>query len=176
MSHKITAERRQMIVNWVFKKGLCKTSINVSNKVLMKIYLDFTGNHAFKSNVCSCLWTYINKYSNFKGCKPVETKLKSKPKEKAKTDFYSSKRWKKLRVEAFIKYGRRCVLCGRTVQTDNDVVLTVDHIKPRSTHPELSYDIDNLMPLCSDCNEGKGSWCSIDFRIPEQSIDKKEDV
>ena len=150
MSHKITAERRQMIVNWVFKNELCSTNNNVSNKSLIKIYRNFTGNHALKSNVCSCLWDYINRVSNFKGCKPVKTKAK----EKAKTDFYSTKRWKKLRVEALVKYGRCCVLCGRTVQNDN-IVLTVDHIKPRADFPELEWDINNLMPLCQDCNEGK---------------------
>ena len=162
MSHKITAERRQMIVNWVFKKGLCTTNNNVSNKTLIKIYRHLTGNHALKSNVCSCLWAHINSVSNFKGCKPVETK--PKPKAKKPVDFYSSKRWKRLRVEAFIKYGRKCCLCGRGVE--DGAKLTVDHIVPRSAHPEseFSYNIENLQILCKRCNDGKSDDYSEKWR------------
>ena len=36
-------------------------------------------------------------------------------------------------------------------------MLEVDHIKPRSTHPELALDFDNLQVLCHDCNQGKGN-------------------
>jgi len=174
LSHKITAERRQMIVNWVFKNELCGTNYNVSNKVLMRVYKQLTGNHALKSNVCSCLWAHINTVSNFKGCKPVETKPrekskpKSKPKSKKYVDFYSSKRWKKLRIKAFEKYGRHCILCNRTPEADG-IVLTVHHTLPRSKNPESEYDITNLQILCEECHkrinkyvQGTGCNQSID--------------
>lgn len=35
-----------------------------------------------------------------------------------------------------------------------DKVIHVDHIKPRSTFPQLEMDINNLQILCVDCNMG----------------------
>jgi 5-methylcytosine-specific restriction endonuclease McrA len=42
--------------------------------------------------------------------------------------------------------------------------LNVDHIKPRRRFPELSLDPDNLQVLCGNCNTGKGSWDTTDWR------------
>ena len=46
-----------------------------------------------------------------------------------------------------------------------NVELHVDHIKPRSKHPELELDINNLQILCKDCNLGKSNTDSIDYRF-----------
>ncbi len=35
--------------------------------------------------------------------------------------------------------------------------LTLDHVKSRSRHPELRFDLSNLKPACGACNELKGS-------------------
>lgn len=70
------------------------------------------------------------------------------------TEFYRSRSWQNLRYEAFKRYGKRCALCGRSPA--DGVILHVDHIKPRSKHPELALDINNLQILCEDCNMGKG--------------------
>lgn len=40
-----------------------------------------------------------------------------------------------------------CEICGK------DNFLQVHHILPRSSHPELSLDIENLMVLCKDCHK-----------------------
>jgi hypothetical protein len=85
-----------------------------------------------------------------------------KPKDYSKANFLKSYEWRKLRMEALIKYGRKCVCCGATPETG--AVMNVDHIKPRKTHPELALDINNLQVLCSDCNHGKGNWDSTDWR------------
>ncbi|GIU02454.1 HNH endonuclease [Shewanella algidipiscicola] len=77
-------------------------------------------------------------------------------------DFYKSKAWLKLRLEALERYGRRCVSCGASVQTG--VVLHVDHIKPRSRYPELALDINNLQILCEACNLGKMASMEQDWR------------
>ena len=71
---------------------------------------------------------------------------------KTRKDFYSSRLWKILRYQAFEKYGNACQCCGATPQ---DVPLHVDHIQPRSTHPHLELDLNNLQILCEDCNAGK---------------------
>ena len=65
-------------------------------------------------------------------------------------------------MEAIKKYGTRCMCCGASPK--DGVVINVDHIKPRKTHPELSLDMDNLQILCDACNHGKGNWDTTDWR------------
>ncbi len=79
-----------------------------------------------------------------------------------KDEFLSSYRWRKLRYEALKLNNGCCCLCSRG--RPHGVVLHVDHIKPRRTHPELALVLDNLQVLCEDCNHGKGNWDSTDWR------------
>ena len=72
---------------------------------------------------------------------------------KSSKAFYKSREWKILRYAAFELYGNSCICCG--AKPNDDVVLHVDHIKPRSLYPELELDINNLQILCADCNIGK---------------------
>lgn len=92
---------------------------------------------------------------------PSDVKI-TKTKNVASNNFLSTYEWRKLRMEALIKYGRKCACCGAT--PESGAIMNVDHIKPRKTHPELALDIDNLQILCSDCNHGKGNWDSTDWR------------
>lgn len=71
----------------------------------------------------------------------------------------TNQRWLKLRYQAFLRYGRKCCLCG---SNDN---LQVDHIKPKSKYPNLVYDIENLQILCKACNFGKSNKYKNDWRI-----------
>ena len=77
-------------------------------------------------------------------------------------NFYSSREWHKLRYEALLKHGRRCMCCGSDHK--EGARLHVDHIKPISKYPGLMRDIDNLQILCALCNSGKGSWDETDWR------------
>jgi hypothetical protein len=79
-------------------------------------------------------------------------------------EFFGSRMWKELRYFAIRKYGRKCLACG--AGPDTGKTLHVDHIKPRLTHPELQWDINNLQVLCEDCNIGKGWRDSTDWRGP----------
>jgi 5-methylcytosine-specific restriction endonuclease McrA len=74
--------------------------------------------------------------------------------------FYTSEDWLRARYSAFKRYGRKCCVCGA-----ENTELHVDHIKPRSLHPELELDIDNLQIMCRDCNIGKKNTDSVDWRI-----------
>ncbi len=67
--------------------------------------------------------------------------------------FYSSKEWSNLKAAAFEKYGNKCACCGRSPL--HNVIMHVDHIKPRSKYPALALDINNLQILCDICNIGK---------------------
>ncbi|MGI9435163.1 MAG: HNH endonuclease signature motif containing protein [Geminicoccaceae bacterium] len=79
--------------------------------------------------------------------------------------FYRSHRWRRLRVDALeanrARYGLlACECCGMV-----DVrSWHVDHIYPRSTHPELALDPDNLQVLCDACNIGKGTAYTTNWR------------
>jgi 5-methylcytosine-specific restriction endonuclease McrA len=75
--------------------------------------------------------------------------------------FYTSDNWRRLRYEAIIKYGRKCMACGAV---GPGVVFHVDHIKPRSQFPHLELNIDNLQVLCESCNIGKSNWDQTDWR------------
>ena len=87
---------------------------------------------------------------------------------KSADDFLSSFEWRKLRMQALIKYGPKCMCCGATPATG--AVMNVDHIKPRKTHPNLALDINNLQVLCGACNHGKGNWDQTDWRVQSGSI------
>jgi len=76
--------------------------------------------------------------------------------------FLESYAWRKLRMEALIKYGRRCQCCGTTPEFGG--VMNVDHIKPRKLFPDLALQLDNLQVLCHQCNHGKGNWDQTDWR------------
>lgn len=81
---------------------------------------------------------------------------------KIRVSFYDSREWKALRYQALKLNDGRCQLCGRT--RSDGVKLHVDHIKPRSRHPELQLELGNLQVLCEDCNLGKGNKCVRDWR------------
>jgi len=140
------------------------------------------------SYICS---KYVERYPNAYKPKPAPAKKKSKAQKRAaaalrranreakpknirrhsvkvsginvtSTDFLSTYAWRKLRMEALIKYGRKCMCCGATPATG--AVMNVDHIKPRKFFPSLALDINNLQVLCHECNHGKGNWDQSDWR------------
>lgn len=79
--------------------------------------------------------------------------------------FYRSYKWRRLRVDTLEanreRYGMlACECCGMM-----DVgAFHVDHIYPRSTHPELALDPKNLQVLCDACNIGKGTAYTTNWR------------
>jgi len=60
------------------------------------------------------------------------------------------KQWFKLHNEPYYT----CNYCHKWL-TKNET--TLDHVKSRSRHPELRFDLDNLVPCCYKCNYEKGS-------------------
>jgi len=82
--------------------------------------------------------------------------------------FYRSYRWRRLRIDALEanrdRYGALTCECCLTTTTGQ---WHVDHVQPRSTHPELALEPANLQVLCADCNLGKGTRYSTDWRAEE---------
>jgi hypothetical protein len=73
--------------------------------------------------------------------------------------FFRTGVWKRLRKKAMEYYGCACMRCGNR-NTKNHV----DHIYPRSKHPELELEFCNLQILCKDCNELKSNIYIWDLR------------
>ena len=113
-----------------------------------KIIYEFCEKHKLKTRKL----TYIDP------TKSIFVKKKKKRKEKG---FYFTSEWRELRYKALLLHGRKCMCCGAAPPY---VTLHVDHIKPRSKHPELQLDISNLQVLCEDCNLGKSNKDKTDFR------------
>jgi 5-methylcytosine-specific restriction endonuclease McrA len=84
-----------------------------------------------------------------------------------KTGQYHGKRYKKWQLAVFKRDGYRCVECG----SGNN--LTADHIKPRVTHPELFYDVDNGRTLCDDCRvkDMLEGWAEGKYRKGRQTVE-----
>ncbi len=128
----------------------------------------------------------VNGYSPGEGERKRETAKKKKREKKqrkkiraaerktAKTgdvnskEFLESYEWRKLRMRVLQAYGARCQCCGRS--SVDDVVIHVDHIKPRRKYPELALEFNNLQVLCHECNHGKGNWDETDWRGPRLAV------
>ncbi|MCR4319780.1 MAG: HNH endonuclease [Candidatus Brocadiaceae bacterium] len=104
---------------------------------------------------------YIGK-TKIPKAKVISVKEYRQKKRKRDDDFFSSREWQELRYRALTTYGRRCMCCGATPK--DRIVLHVDHIKPRSKHPDLELSFSNLQVLCEACNMGKSNKSSEDFR------------
>lgn len=74
-------------------------------------------------------------------------------------DFYKTREWRDVRYKALVRFGKKCQACGET-----NGYIHVDHILPRSKHPKLELDIENLQVLCEACNIGKSNTDTTDWR------------
>jgi hypothetical protein len=61
----------------------------------------------------------------------------------------------RVRAEVLRLCRERCQMCGKTPQK-HDVVLVIDHKKPRSWGG--TNDLENLWALCEECNAGKKAY------------------
>ena len=74
-------------------------------------------------------------------------------------EFYKTREWREVRYKALVKFGKKCQACGET-----SGYIHVDHILPRSKHPDKELDINNLQVLCEACNIGKSNTDTTDWR------------
>ena len=83
--------------------------------------------------------------------------------KKTAKQFLKSHEWRAVRYRVLERYDCKCMACGRSPKS-HGVAIHVDHIKPRSTHPHLALEFDNLQLLCEDCNLGKSNKYRTDWR------------
>lgn len=74
-------------------------------------------------------------------------------------EFYRTREWRDVRYKALVRFGKKCMACGET-----GGYIHVDHILPRSKHPDKELDIENLQVLCEACNIGKSNTDTTDWR------------
>jgi 5-methylcytosine-specific restriction endonuclease McrA len=77
--------------------------------------------------------------------------------------FYLTNQWLYLKKEVHKLYQCGCMKCGKIEGETH-----IDHILPRSLHPELQYSIHNLQILCKDCNMEKSNKHNTDYRTELQ--------
>lgn len=93
--------------------------------------------------------------------KPKLTPYTEQYAAKAK-EFYFSPAWRYLRYDVFLRDGKICAVCGAT--PEDGTRLHVDHIIPLRQDWSLRLKAENLQVLCEECNQGKGSRDSTDWR------------
>lgn len=93
--------------------------------------------------------------------KPKLTPYTEQYAAKAK-EFYLSPAWRYLRYDVFLRDGKICAVCGAT--PEDGTRLHVDHIIPLRQDWSLRLKAENLQVLCEECNQGKGSRDSTDWR------------
>lgn len=74
--------------------------------------------------------------------------------------FFKGEKWLELRREVLNLYGAVCMKCG---EEGNHV----DHIKPKSIHYDLIYEVNNLQVLCAKCNIEKSYLYEEDYRTDD---------
>lgn len=83
---------------------------------------------------------------------PKPKHLLKKAEKERKARLFRDAVWKRDRIAG--SYGNEsglCVKCGAYLER-GDGHSEVDHIKPKSTHPELAYDPANGRLTCKPCN------------------------
>ena len=75
--------------------------------------------------------------------------------------------WQELQ-KLFYAQGGRCVYTGEVLSIGNGA--SVDHIKPRSRHPELVMDLNNLQWVSGRVNRAKADAAEQDFLLLVKSI------
>lgn len=108
------------------------------------------------------------------------------------TDYRSHKR-----LQVFVHKGRECATCDRVgtlllvtedagggrhvdLYTDDFVMMTVDHITPKSVARKIGWGkkaiekLGNKQPMCGPCNWSKGSKTISNERLAQSQRDKKK--
>jgi hypothetical protein len=132
---------------------LAHSEVPSSLKADMILGLDFI-------RVCAKLLNISTTAFNPRKRTPITVLTKSETGE-----FYRSQAWMAIRYKVLAAYGAKCACCGET-----EGAMHVDHIKPRSKHPNLALEFSNLQVLCEACNMGKGNRDDTDWRTQEQAM------
>lgn len=151
--------KKKSIVSWLDRNG-CSVNTDASPQEIIKKSYAVLGraepNPKTSIASLSAFFGNIVKYAEI----PVPKSRAKLARQSKKRAFYAGADWQRLRYEALVRDGGKCLCCGRSPP---EVVLHVDHIKPRAKYQHLSLDLNNLQVLCGDCNMGKSAWDQTDW-------------
>lgn len=85
-----------------------------------------------------------------------------------------TQRWRKKRLQIIQRDNGMCMRCFIKYNYINTEDLTVHHILSRAKHPELMYEDENLICLCSTCNKQLGTKDKLDFEWDPKKIQTME--
>lgn len=96
-----------------------------------------------------------NKGGKCDACKRVKTPISRErqtyeqtPARKELKRFLCSKQWRDFR-RWMLMQEPRCVLCMKEKPWSVQPAVVIHHVKPRETHPELTYEPSNIVGLCN---------------------------
>lgn len=152
-------------------KKKCQNCLPQNKRIVEIVFKDGTKHYKEVCNICLRSGDYISqkkarKKLDLKNQAPQEKRTEepkiltfNKNLSKYKPSFYTTAEWLHLRYKILKEQGAICALCGSIEKP-----MHVDHIKPRSLHPKLELDPNNLQVLCMLCNIGKSNTDETDFR------------
>ena len=70
--------------------------------------------------------------------------------EAQRREIYNTARWRRLRGQVLVRDGHLCQSCKREGRTGPAEI--VHHSLTVDSHPELTWDIDNLESVCRACH------------------------
>lgn len=102
-----------------------------------------------------CKWCNSTYHFSFQCPKNPKAQKPSKQRKSIKKIGKVTKKWLEVRKAFLDKQTEfRCFYCGLPLERNK---VEVDHYKPRGSHPELRYELSNLVACCWSCNGKKGS-------------------
>lgn len=125
-----------------------------------------------RKKICSRCGKIINEGEK---CNCQQSTFYNNKKSTKEKDLIHSKRWRDKR-KTIIKRDGVCVRCFIKYKIINSDDLTVHHIKSRKNHPELMFDDENLVCLCSTCNKQLGTKDKLDFEWDANKYKEINDI
>lgn len=68
----------------------------------------------------------------------------------------------------------KCAFCESKLDVSGN--LEVEHFAPKSLYPEFTFDWDNLLPACRNCNQAKSDHDTIEIPIIDPSKNDPEEI
>lgn len=100
-------------------------------------------------------WNKGKENPHFKGEKNPKWKGGITPENK-KIRF--SREYHEIRMKCFERDDYTCQNCKECRTPGNRIILNAHHIKPFSIHPELRFELSNLITLCEKCHRKTDSY------------------
>ena len=121
-----------------------------------------------RKTICNRCGKYIQQGSV---CECEKQARREYEKSYERDSVIDSYRWKKKREEIKKRDDFMCQRCLIKFNLITVEELEVHHIKSRKDYPELAWDDNNLICICSSCNKSLGTRNKLDFEWNKEKRD-----